>query len=347
MVDKTNINLVYEQLTARYDRISMSTIKSVLKGKMKVKAVKVDFLRDKYVQPCLEEAEDAFKKFNCAIFTAFRGGFTLTENLARNARLKADMESLGMTFRPVNGCYREADWDYPCVEYCYFVYDAEKSDNFAFFQKAYQLSAKYDQDSFLYKRSGINRTAFLVATTDAGRADLKGDIKFAGQLYLDVPNVEAWTDCADGRFAFQLRGMVLIGTKNPKIKIGEGSVFDIDGYNPEGIVVLREEGQNEFVAPLKRLKDNIPIAHHAFGKDDYSEEYIHNVIFSALKKMRDSKCKRIGLHCSVKVNGSSMHGAKVAYDTVKLWAERYKKNIEWIVVVDTYGDYSKVLGKES
>ena len=128
MVDKTNINLVYEQLTARYDRISMSTIKSVLKGKMKVKAVKVDFLRDKYVQPCLEEAEDAFKKFNCVIFTAFRGCFTLTENLARNARLKADMESLGMTFRPVNGCYREADWDYPCVEYCYFVYDAEKSD---------------------------------------------------------------------------------------------------------------------------------------------------------------------------------------------------------------------------
>lgn len=341
MVDKTNINLVYEQLTARYDRISMSTIKSVLDRKMKVKAVKVDFLRDKYVQPCLEEAEDAFKKFNCVIFTAFRGCFTLTENLARNARLKADMESLGMTFRPVNGCYREADWDYPCVEYCYFVYDAEKSDNFAFFQKAYQLSSKYDQDSFLYKRSGINKAAFLVATTDAGRADLKGDIKFAGQLYLDVPNVEAWTDCADGRFAFQLRGMVLIGTKNPKIKIGEGSIFDIEGYNPEGIVVLREANEKEFDAPLKQLKDTIPIADHTFTKEGYSEAYIHNVIFAALKKMRDSKCKRIGLHCSVKVNGSSVKGARVAYDTILSWAERYKKNIDWIVVVDTYGDYSK------
>ena len=52
MEGKTNINIVYEQLTVRYDRISMSTIKSVLKGMMKVKAAKVDFLRDKYVQPC-------------------------------------------------------------------------------------------------------------------------------------------------------------------------------------------------------------------------------------------------------------------------------------------------------
>ena len=31
----------------------------------------------------------------------------------------------------------------------------------------------------------------------------------------------------------------------------------------------------------------------------------------------------------------------------KLWAERYKKNIEWIVVVDTYGDHSKIIEKES
>ena len=241
MVDKTNINLVYEQLTARYDRISMSTIKSVLKGMMKVKAAKVDFLRDKYVQPCLEEAEDAFKKFNCAIFTAFRGGFTLTENLARNARLKADMDYLGMTYRPVNGCYREADWEYPCIEYCYFVYNAKKSESQSFFENAFMLSAKYDQDCFLYKRAGINRTAFLVATTEAGRSDLRANIKFAGQLYMDVPDVNAWTDCSDGRFAFQLKGMILIDTPDMNIKLGEGSVFDVDGYSPDGIAVLRTQ----------------------------------------------------------------------------------------------------------
>lgn len=343
MVDSTNINLIYEELTARYDRISISTIKSVLRGVMNVSAKKVDFRRDKTLSPSLDEAEDAFKKFNCAIFTAFRGGYTLDENLHRNSLLKEDMDSMGMTFRPVNGCYREADWEYPCVEYCYFVYNSEKSDSNIFFKKAFMLSAKYDQDCFLYKRAGINRTAFLVATTEAGRSDLRANIKFAGQLYMDVPDVNAWTDCSDGRFAFQLKGMILIDTPDENIKLGEGSVFDVDGYSPDGIAVLRTQEETDMSDSAKVIDNMIPVVQHVFSKDDYSETYIHNVVFHLLKQLRDQKCKCIGIHSSVKIAGSRDRGVMATYAALRKWAARYKKNFNQLVIVDTYGDFGKVI----
>lgn len=340
-----NIPSIYEELTARYDRISVSTIKSMLKGKLKVKTGKVDFAADKSSSPRLEEAEDAFKKYNCAIFTAFRGGYSLEQNLERNACLKADMEALGMSFRPVNGCYREADWEYPCVEYCYFVYNEDKTQKRQFFENTYRLSAKYDQDSFLYKRAGINRTAFLVATTDAGRNDLHGNIKFAGQLYLDVPDVEAWTDCSDGRFAFQLKGMVMIGTSNKKIKIGEGSIFDIDGYGPDGLVVIHKiepKGHPYFKDGYLANKDKLPIIHHTFVKESQAETAIRSVVTRALNQLKKQKCKRIGIHCSAYVNGSAVDAARVAHNAITEWINRNNRKVEWILIVDTYGDYCKM-----
>ena len=343
MISQHEIERIYSELTERYSRISTSTIKSVLKGRLKVKSGKVTFATDTYSTPSMGEAEDAFKKYNCAIFTAFRGGYTLEENEERNARLKADMEACGMTFRPVNGCYREADWEYPSVEYCYFVYDADEKQSQQFFEKAYTLSAKYDQDSFLYKRAGINRTAFLVATTEAGRKDLHGDLKFAGQLYTNVPNVEAWTNCSDGRFAFRLKGMVLIGTGNKKIGIGEGSIFDVEGYHPDGIVLLYHESQQDLVDASNEFDGTVPLIQHVFTKDNYSEEYIHDIIFRCLKKMRDQKCKKIGFHCSLTVEGKSKNIAAVAYYTIKLWAKRFDMKFDWIVIVDIYGDYNKVI----
>ena len=346
MVDSTNINLVYEELTARYDRISISTIKSVLRGVMNVSAKKVYFRKDKTLSPSLDEAEDAFKKFNCAIFTAFRGGYTLEENLYRNSLLKKDMDSMGMTFRPVNGCYREADWEYPCIEYCYFVYNAKKSESQSFFENAFMLSAKYDQDCFLYKRAGINRTAFLVATTEAGRSDLRANIKFAGQLYMDVPDVNAWTDCSDGRFAFQLKGMILIDTPDMNIKLGEGSVFDVDGYSPDGIAVLRTQEEADMSDSAKAIDNMIPVVQHVFSKDDYSEEYIHNVVFHLLKQLRDQKCKCIGIHSSVMIDGSREDGVVATYAAIRKWAARYKKNFNQLVIVDTYGDFGKVIKRQ-
>lgn len=347
----TDISKIYEELTARYDRISVSTIKSALKGKLKVKTGKVGFAADKTSSPRLEEAEDAFKKYNSAIFTAFRGGYTLEQNLERNASLKADMESLGMSFRPVNGCYREADWEYPCVEYCYFVYNENKTQSQQFFENAYRLSAKYDQDSFLYKRAGINRTAFLVATTDAGRYDLHGDIKFAGQLYLDVPDVEAWTDCSDGRFAFQLKGMVMIDINNKMIKIGEGNIFDVEGYNADGLVIICQNEQKDLKKSCNKYDGAVPLIKRYFLKENQTKEDIEEKVLSSLNtlisKIARKKNLRIGFHCSASINGSSTEAAKVVIETVKKWADRkrIKNCLGSIVLVDMYGDYGRAMNE--
>ena len=345
MIAAENLNRIYEELTARYNPISTSTIKSVLKGKLKVKSGKVTFGTDTDSTPSMGEAEDAFKKYNCAIFTAFRGGYTLAENLERNARLKADMEARGLSFRPVRGCYREADQEFPDIEYCFFAYNIDVKQSEEFFGQAYVLSEKYEQDCFLYKRAGINRTAFFVATNDRCRKDFRGNIKFAGQLYINVPDLGGWTDCSDGRFSFQLRGMILTGTSNPKIKIGEGDLFDVEGYSPDGLIVVRVETKddNDLKNACHNYKGDVPFVERYFMKENQTEAEVHEKIIRALKVLKDKKCKRIGFHCSASIDGSYLKGAKVAYDTIQQWAKRNDKKIELIVINDIYGDYSKVL----
>lgn len=339
----SEINAVYDELNGRYNRISTAIIKAILNGSLKVPRKKVHFTTDNPAPPSLAEAEAAFKKYNCVIFTAFRGGYTLKQNLARNARLKADMVEQGMQFRPVTGCYREADWEEPNVEYCYFVWNKIADETREFFRKAYRLSEKYDQDSFLYKRAGINRVAFLVASTDAGRGDLMGDISFAGQLFLGVPDVEAWTDCRDGRFAFQRKGMILIGTRNRKIKCGYGDLFDTGSYGATGLVVLRNADDEDLGHACKSHDgEKVPLAQHTFKKDP-SPERLHDIIYRLLKQMRDQRCKKIGFLCNVTVDGSTAEGALYAYDAIRSWAHRYNRHLDQIVIVDTYGDYAKAL----
>lgn len=338
-----NIPEIYQELTARYYQISSATIKDLLKGRVTVTGGKTRFGFDKLDTPSLDEVEDAFRSYNCAIFTAFRGGNTLEENLGRNEQLKADMMDCGLAFRPVRGCYREADWEYANVEYCFFVYHTEEDGNFTFFEKVFRLSAKYDQDSFLYKRAGINRSAFLVATTEAGRGDLEGNIKFAGQLHMDVPDVEAWTDCSDGRFAFQLKGMVITGTKLRKISRGEGDIFDTDSYHPDGLVIVHHKRQTYLRERCRELGSTLPIASHQFVDDNQSETSLHRVVMQCLKIMADKKCKTIGLYCTATINGSRITAAQVALDAIKAWAKRHDKRLKGIVIVDAYGDFLKAI----
>ena len=341
------ISEIYEQLTVRYNRISTYTIKGLLKGKLKVKDNGTDFSGSRYESPSLKEAEDAFKKYDCAIFTAFRGGYSLEENLERNARLKADITAAGLKFRPVKGCYREADWEYANIEYCFFLYNRDNSRSQDFFSNAFTLSEKYEQDSFLYKRAGINRSAFLVATNDGGRRDLHGDIKFAGQLYTNVPNVEAWTDCSDGRFAFQLKGMIIIDTENKNIKFGEGDLFDIKSYNPDGLIAIFRTTDADIYKASKEYSGEIPLVQHVFNRENQSEALVHNSLVNCLKEMKENNCRKIAIHCSSLISDSPVPGARIAYKTIQEWAKKNTSRFDWIVIIDTYGDYIKVFNQQS
>ena len=61
-----------------------------------------------------------------------------------------------------------------------------------------------------------------------------------------------------------------------------------------------------------------------------------------MKIMRDNRCRRIGFHCSAMIDDSSESAAKVAYNTICEWAKRNRRKFDWIVIVDIYGDFSKI-----
>ena len=310
--------------------------------------------------PSIGEAEDAFKNWNCAILTAFRGSKDLPpeenfkRNEKRNEELKSKLLEQKLKFRSVNGCYREANWEKPNVEICFFVTNIEEEGNqlstedhiFSFFNKIYRLAEYYEQDCFLFTFPGVNRVAFLVATNDDGRNNFRSEIKFAGPLFTHVPDIGDWTDCSDGRISFRLKGMIQKGgTGNKKIKIGEGDLFDIESYSPDGLVVIRGNDQKDLKDACRDYKGEATFVERYFMKENQTEAEVHEKIIRTLKVLKDKKCKRIGFHCSASIDGSYLKGAKVAYETIQQWAKRNDKKFDLIVINDIYGDYSKVLNE--
>lgn len=344
-----NLNRIFDELSRRIGHIGIALNKQIIKPIQ----ISEHYDLNCTSTPSIGETEYAFKKWNCAILTAFRGSKDLSpeknfqRNIKRNEELKAKLVENNLMFRSVNGCYREAGMDKPDVELCFFVTNTtDKNGNtgnsYEFFSKVYKLAEQYEQDSFLFTFPGINRVAFLVATNDNGREEFRGDIKFAGPLYTHVPDWDAWTDCSDGRISFKLLGMILLGgTGNKKIKIGEGNIFDVDGYKPDGLGILRYKGQKDLLDACKRYSGNVPLVTHYFKNDDVSEANVKNSVLTVLKELSKLKVKNIGFHCSVPLHGSYVDGAKAVLGIIQEWAKDNDKKFNQIVLVDIYGDYSK------
>ncbi len=362
MVQDTDLKRIFNDLTRRIQHIGIA-----LRGQ-RIRAIlpsgSYDLTRTD--TPSIGEVEDAFRSWNCAILTAFRHkeGLSPEENYERNKKRNEELKIMlleqNLKFRSVKGCYREANWEKPNEEICFFVTNTDLSDaedqTSIFFNKLYRLAEYYEQDCFLFTFPGDNRVAFLVATNDDGRNIFRSEIKFAGPLFTHVPDIGDWTDCSDGRISFRLKGMILMGgTGNRKIKIGEGNLFDIDSYQPDGqivnsykpdgLVVIRGNEQNDLKDACRDYKGNVPFVERYFMKENQTEAEVHEKIIRALKVLKDKKCKRIGFHCSASIDGSYLKGAKVAYETIQQWAKRNDKKFDMIVINDIYGDYSKVLNE--
>jgi hypothetical protein len=90
-----------------------------------------------------------------AILTAFRGGYSKSQNLQRNKQLQSDVRSLGKGFFKVKGYWIECqdsrfeynccpdEWKIPVIEDSLFVPDIS-------FDDAVRLCKKYDQDAIVY-----------------------------------------------------------------------------------------------------------------------------------------------------------------------------------------------------
>lgn len=367
-VSESQIERTYNELLHRIQHIGIA----LRNQRKRIGAIHTSGIYDltRTDTPSIGEAEDAFKNWNCAILTAFRGSKDLPpeenfkRNEKRNEELKTKLLEQKLKFRSVNGCYREANWEKPNVEICFFVTNIEEEGNqlsaedniYSFFNKIYRLAEYYEQDCFLFTFPGVNRVAFLVATNDDGRNNFRSEIKFAGPLFTHVPDIGDWTDCSDGRISFRLKGMIQKGgTGNKKIKIGEGDLFDIESYSPDGLVVIRGNDQKDLKDACRDYKGEATFVERYFMKENQTEAEVHDKIIRALKalkdkkmkekKVKDKKCKRIGFHCSASIDGSYLKGAKVAYETIQQWAKRNDKKIELIVINDIYGDYSKIMNE--
>ena len=353
MTPVQNLHKIYEDLTHRIQHIGIA-----LSMRM---PQRVD-INDRYDlertdTPRVGEAEDAFMRWNCAILTAFRRqeGLTAKENyecnIKRNEKLKVMLGEQNLRFRGVRGCYREINWEKPDEEICFFVTNTETAERATdpireFFCKIYRLAEHFEQDCFLFTFPGQNREAFLVATNDDGRKYFRDDIKFAGPLFTHVPDIGDWTDCSDGRISFRLKGMIQKGgTGNKKIMIGEGDVFDVGAseYNPDGIAVIREKGQVDLKNMCKAFNGTIPLVERYFAKENPTADDIRSKVNQTLNALLEQNCRNIGFHCSVSLDGSYVEGARVVFDAVLAWVKRHDKKIKHLVIVDIYGDFSKVM----
>ena len=201
------IDDIYIELCKAYGPITREVIAALMFSNSKAERPKVMFPPNEGSTFDAQIAELGFLQRNCAILTAFRGKNkdqsprSLEDNRANNAKLKYELLQSGIGIIPVDGCFKEAREDEATHEDSYFVYDDGEHNARDFFTTLYQLSEKYEQDSFLYKSAGMTRTAFLISTNDDSRkAD--GDIKLAGQLYLNLPAVGPYTNLGRGRITF-------------------------------------------------------------------------------------------------------------------------------------------------
>ena len=358
-VSDDDIHKIYQELKVRFNRICDVP----LNGE---RVVNGEYDLTKTGMPSQEELDYALNEWTCAILTAYRGK-KQDLNERRNQELKSKMKDQDLLYRSVDGCYKEINEDGTYTkrivkELSFFVTNTnsngdrlnKEGDNEDFFRTIYRLAEHYEQDSFLFTFSGNNRMAFLVATNKNGRSDFRNDIKFAGPLFKNVENLDAWTECSDGKIAFMLKGMIQRWIPNTAIYIGEGDLFDVDTdehktdehkideqYRPDVIVLLHDNNSKSLRDSCSEYqKDHNNLIERVFTEDKLSEDEIRSTIQEALDSI-PKKTKVIGFHCSASVNGSYEEGARIAFDTVQEWAKD-NRTLKKIVIVDVFGDYYKL-----
>ena len=193
MIQENTIKGIYKELLEAYKPITREITKILQQSRGGVERTQVMFPPRDSDSFDAKQAEAGFLKYDCAVLTAFRATRSNQDNLIMNRKLIMDLLSNGFGVICVDGCFKEANESEACHEDSYFVYSSENIRKEEFFLKIYQLSEKYGQDSFLFKCAGMTRTAFLVSTNEDARAN-DGNIKLAGQLYLNLPPIGPYTD---------------------------------------------------------------------------------------------------------------------------------------------------------
>lgn len=147
----------------------------------------------------IKRAKTWFNTRDCAILSAWRQSKNRKENDDNNKRLQNRLRELGYGVAKVTGWYSEENREM-ARENSFLTVNLHEEE--AFRANLSELSEFYDQDCFLYKKSGYDTPAVYVYTKDVDEYQ-KGDVKLLGRLRIGNMDAEAYTQIKAGRITFE------------------------------------------------------------------------------------------------------------------------------------------------
>ena len=140
-----------------------------------------------------------FNTRDCAILTAWRQGKVRKENDDNNRILQQRLRELGYGVTKVTGWYPEENREM-ARENSFLTVNLNDEESFR--DNLSELSELYDQECFLYKKSGYDTPAVYVYTKDVDEYQ-KGDMKLLGRLRIGNMDADAYSQIKAGRITFE------------------------------------------------------------------------------------------------------------------------------------------------
>ena len=147
----------------------------------------------------ITRAKTWFNTRDCAILTAWRQGKVRKENDDNNRMLQQRLRKLGYGVTKVTGWYPEENREMARENNFLTV---NLNDEESFRDNLSELSELYDQECFLYKKSGYDTPAVYVYTKDVDEYQ-KGDMKLLGRLRIGNMDADAYSQIKAGRITFE------------------------------------------------------------------------------------------------------------------------------------------------
>ena len=147
----------------------------------------------------ITRAKTWFNTRDCAILTAWRQNKGRKENDDNNRILQQRLRELGYGVTKVTGWYPEENREM-ARENSFLTVNLNDEESFR--DNLSELSEFYDQECFLYKKSGYDTPAVYVYTKDVDEHQ-KGDIKLLGRLRIGNMDADAYSQIKAGRITFE------------------------------------------------------------------------------------------------------------------------------------------------
>lgn len=140
-----------------------------------------------------------FNTRDCAILSAWRQDNGRKKNDENNRMLQQKLRELGYGVTKVTGWYSEENRGM-ARENSFLTVNL--NDEKSFCNTLSMLSELYDQECFLYKKSGYDMPAVYVFTKDIENYQ-KGDVKLLGRLRIGNLDAKAYSQIKAGRITFE------------------------------------------------------------------------------------------------------------------------------------------------